>query len=105
MVTNRGPQYCNTCKRPLDQPDDKSTEDCGGDCLRCMAMFDDPDCVASMRVINRDQMKAAIEHVRAIIIEGAQVGFNPMLGGDWAQRLFESQAITKRALDNLGWED
>jgi hypothetical protein len=40
---------CNICHRPLDQPADPGTRDCGGDCLRCMAEAGDPDCQASMR--------------------------------------------------------
>ncbi len=28
---------CTICKRELNDPDDPSTGDCGGDCLRCMA--------------------------------------------------------------------
>lgn len=36
---------CSICKRELDQPGMRDTEDCGGDCLRCMALYgDDDDC-------------------------------------------------------------
>jgi hypothetical protein len=43
-------------------------------------------------------LRAAIRLVRGIIIEGAAVGFNPLDGGDWATRLFTSQATTFEAL-------
>jgi hypothetical protein len=39
---------CNICGRTLDDPSDPTTEDCGGDCLRCMAEAGDPDCIAAM---------------------------------------------------------
>ena len=36
---------CSICKRELGQPGMRDTEDCGGDCLRCMALYgDDDDC-------------------------------------------------------------
>lgn len=43
------------------------------------------------------ELVAVIDLVRGIITEGAQVGFNPT-AGDWAQRLYESQGATYRAL-------
>ena len=50
--------YCSICKRPLDQPGDPTTEDCGGDCLRCMAeIVEDPDCIAAMQIIKEEQAK------------------------------------------------
>jgi hypothetical protein len=39
---------------------------------------------------------AALKHVRSIIVDGAMVGFNPLAGGDWAERLFASQQMTSR---------
>lgn len=45
----KGPTVnCGICKRPLNQPDDPTTEDCGGDCLRCMADAGDPQAVAAL---------------------------------------------------------
>lgn len=39
-------EVCSICNRLLDDPKDPTTENCGGDCLRCMAEFaEDPDCV------------------------------------------------------------
>lgn len=35
---------CNICKRPLNNPDDEFSLDCGGDCLLCMADCGDTDC-------------------------------------------------------------
>lgn len=39
----------------------------------------------------------ALECVRSIIREGLEVGLNPLYG-DWADRLFESQGITGKAI-------
>jgi hypothetical protein len=47
----------------------------------------------------RDALRAAVLHVREIIKDGATTGFN-CLDGDWADRLFASQAITYAALRN-----
>jgi hypothetical protein len=45
---------CNICKRPLDDPSDPTTEDCGGDCLRCMAeVAEDPDCIERLAALYR----------------------------------------------------
>jgi hypothetical protein len=41
-------KFCSTCRQPLNTPGDASSEDCGGDCVRCMAAFGDPDCIRSM---------------------------------------------------------
>lgn len=43
---------CNICGRPLDNPDDPTTRDCGGDCLRCMADTGDPDCIRQLHKLN-----------------------------------------------------
>jgi len=32
---------CRTCERPLDDPKDPTTNDCGSDCLRCAALLGD----------------------------------------------------------------
>lgn len=40
---------CQTCKRELDVPGDIRSENCGGDCLQCMAEFGDPDCREALR--------------------------------------------------------
>lgn len=43
---------CHFCRRLLDQPDDPTTLDCGGDCLKCMAeIAEDPDCITAMKGI------------------------------------------------------
>jgi hypothetical protein len=45
---------CHICKRLLDDPADPTTEDCGGDCLRCMAEAGDPDCLRAMWELHAD---------------------------------------------------
>jgi hypothetical protein len=42
---------CGICGRLLNQSDDPTTHDCGGDCLRCMADAGDPDCEVAMKSI------------------------------------------------------
>lgn len=45
-----------------------------------------------------EEHRKALEHVRAIISEGAMVGFNP-LEGTWAERLYASQGMTHAVLN------
>ena len=33
---------CRICNKELNNPKDKTSENCGGDCLRCMADAGDP---------------------------------------------------------------
>lgn len=41
---------CRTCNCMLDNPTDPvGSRDCGGDCLRCMAIAGDPACEAALR--------------------------------------------------------
>jgi hypothetical protein len=42
---------CGICQRSLDQPDDPTTENCGGHCLRCVAESGDTSCESKMNVI------------------------------------------------------
>jgi hypothetical protein len=42
-------------------------------------------------------LRAALVHVRSIIVDGAETGFN-CRSGDWARRLYASQAVTHAAL-------
>ncbi|WP_199030768.1 hypothetical protein [Ralstonia sp. ASV6] len=42
-------EYCQICKRAMDQPGARDTVNCGGDCLRCVAEAGDPDCLKVMR--------------------------------------------------------
>lgn len=46
------------------------------------------------------RLRAAVEQVRKIIVDAAEVGFN-CHDGDWASRLFASQATTYAALRPL----
>ena len=52
-------EYCHICRRPMDQPGAGDTENCGGDCLRCMAEAGDPDCVKAMRELEPTNEKWA----------------------------------------------
>ena len=46
---------------------------------------------------DNERLREALRSVRAIITEGALEGFRPEVG-DWADRLFRSQAMTSAAL-------
>lgn len=39
---------CHMCGVELDQPDRPATKDCGGDCMRCVALCLDEDCMGVM---------------------------------------------------------
>lgn len=64
---------CSICKRLLNDPKDPTTQDCGGDCLRCMAeVGEDPDCIQAMAAVtdgdvryhfSRGQLKRILEVV------------------------------------------
>lgn len=61
-----------------------------------------PDRVGNARLIEAaPKMLAALELVRSIISDGAMTGFN-WKDGDWAERLFASQAVTYEAVKEAG---
>lgn len=47
-----GKPRCRICNRVLDQPNDPSTDNCGGDCVKCMADSGDPDCIKAMEKLS-----------------------------------------------------
>jgi len=53
---------------------------------------------AALRAEN-ERLRGALKLVRGIISEAAPEGFNPMIG-DWAERLYRSQATTLAALSD-----
>lgn len=54
------PANCKLCGRELNNPDDIYSEDCGGDCLHCMAhIAQDPGCI--MRLAKLLQEKSLAE--------------------------------------------
>lgn len=62
---------CHYCKRKLDNPEDPTTVDCGGDCVKCMAeIAGDPDCVAEMERIKRCKVGNGEQHLYAVFREG-----------------------------------
>jgi hypothetical protein len=46
---------CLTCGVVLNQPGKPETEDCGGDCLKCMAEAGDPDCIEALKAKRGDK--------------------------------------------------
>jgi len=50
------PGTCNICSQPLNAPDKPESQDCGGDCLRCMAVVaHDPDCLIAMGLLDDEE--------------------------------------------------
>lgn len=49
---------CSICRRALNVATDPFSEDCGGDCLLCMADAGDPECVEAVRQVLRTQPMA-----------------------------------------------
>ena len=49
---------CGICGQELDVPLKPETGDCGGDCVSCMAGFDDPECVEMLRKLNDPTSRA-----------------------------------------------
>jgi hypothetical protein len=56
-----------------------------------------PEQIERMQAEN-ERLRSALTYVRSIIKDGAMTGFNP-LDGDWAERLFKSQALTHDVLN------
>ena len=51
MSTKPDLSKCRICKKLLNQKDDPTSGDCGGDCLQCMSEIgDDPDCKLQLRI-------------------------------------------------------
>ncbi len=79
-VKNTTPGLCNFCGRKLDDPDDETTRDCGGDCLQCMAVIaEDEDCIAALEAILHERRRegGSIEEPRSGIV---------VIGTDFARK-------------------
>lgn len=47
---------CNICGKELNVKDKPRSEDCGGDCLECMAITgEDPDCIEKLKAIEENE--------------------------------------------------
>lgn len=65
-------ETCNICKRLLDDPKDPTTENCGGDCLRCMAEFaEDPDCMTPYIRILKTENEALRQSAQSDVLKAA----------------------------------
>lgn len=67
-----------------------------------MAEERETDAANATLIAAAPELVEALKLVRSIITEGAAVGFNPMIGGDWAERLYLSQRDTHAALSRAG---
>jgi Lar family restriction alleviation protein len=89
---------------PYDTEDDYTARDEG--CVEAWNRRADAAELTRLRSENaelvgaRDQLRVAITLVREIIKDGAMTGFN-CHDGDWAERLFASQAVTHRAISRV----
>ncbi|MFC0698133.1 hypothetical protein [Paraburkholderia humisilvae] len=57
MSQQPGSHTCQICSQQLNQPGKPDTVDCGGDCVRCIADYRDPDALETMRKIEPDNPK------------------------------------------------
>ena len=96
-MSDKPPQTptCGICKRPLNQPGDPTTEDCGGDCLRCMAEAGDPDCTAGLNY--RALLVKYMRHVLAC--EGTTF---TVYNSEWPGREFTSEE--RLAVEEIGYK-
>lgn len=86
-------EVCSICNRLLDDPKDPTTENCGGDCLRCMAEFaEDPDCVTPYIRILKTENKYLRHEVGAV-----KQGFD-----DFKQEVSVSVKRVQMGLDSVG---
>lgn len=81
---------CSICKRPMDDPADPTTANCGGDCLRCMAEIgEDPGCIAAMKdVTNGHDLNAALVKHLETILEPFGV---PVIGAHYIKDVTDEQ--------------
>ncbi len=49
---------CSICHRELNQSGMPDTADCGGDCVRCMADSEDPECVELIRQLENSATRS-----------------------------------------------
>lgn len=49
---------CSLCKKELDNPKDRTSLDCGGDCVQCMAEAGDPSAIAFMERLKREEVNS-----------------------------------------------
>jgi hypothetical protein len=49
------PKWCRICGCLLNDPNEPvASQDCGGDCLQCMAVIgEDPDCIAALEAAKK----------------------------------------------------
>lgn len=93
---------CNLCNVILNQPDKPLTEDCGGDCLKCMVDAGDPQAIKRLNDIDR-KVERAIEIIAWV---GAnfytQIEQNAWdLVMDTARRVPELEAKVKEMQDQI----
>lgn len=64
---------CKTCNKELNQQNDPSSRDCGGDCVECMAEAGDPDCKLVMYDVLKARLAAAEKDVSRLLFRDTGV--------------------------------
>lgn len=47
---------CKTCDQPMSTTPETLNLDCGGDCLNCMALHEDPDAVEAVKRLTGEKV-------------------------------------------------
>jgi len=58
-------KQCSICKVELDNPENDFSQDCGGDCLLCMAEAGDQECIDAILKIIREKGRESFHFLRA----------------------------------------
>lgn len=61
---------CGICSKQLDNPLDVLSDDCGGDCILCMAECYDPYCIEKVRKAvteNKPTLDTEYDRIRRVI--------------------------------------
>lgn len=98
---------CRICGRPLDNPSDPLSGDCGGDCLQCMADAGDLDCQAAVDAAAadlgaKDAEQVVIESLRTQLAEGKRLLREEMKRTNhYRKQLLATQAHVARLVEAL----
>lgn len=94
-AAREAPGVCGICRTPLNIPGRVWTEDCGGDCLACMADAGDPDCVAALRPASSPgEVTVTDAMVDAVRAELRRAGYPAIFASDMRAALTASLLST-----------
>lgn len=79
---------CGICRKLLDNPLDVLSGDCGGDCILCMAEFEDPDCIEDVcKAVKENKLVLDTERDRILRIVNPKHDDSPEYRSDALRRL------------------